>query len=361
MTQVELAEVTGLSTATVSTLVHQLVDEDQLETKNTTRNGRRATLVTLARHQGLGIGLWIARRQLMLSIVDFSKSIIAEHTLPLPLGHKADTTLERAMLLVNETLSSIDAEVGEIVGIGVAVAAPVATGDHMIAIPGILPGWDGIDVASALTGAFKVPVYVDNDANFAAFCESRMGVAAGKRNFVYIAANDGVGAGIIVNGEVMHGVTGLAGEIGHIQVDPLGSICSCGNRGCLDTVVSENRLVQLLAVTHGNMTMDDLVAHANDGDPGCRRIIADAAVRIGQVAADLCISVDPEIIVLGGRLAMADDVFIQPFNEALQRMLFPDAVAPIEVLLSDHPCDNCTLGGALAAVEFSARNKVVAQ
>ena len=126
MTQVELAEVTGLSTATVSTLVHQLVDEDQLETKNTVRNGRRATLVTLARHQGLGVGLWIARRHLTLSIVDFSKSIIAEHTLPLPLGHKADTTLERAMLLINETLSSIDAEASELVGIGVAVAAPVA-------------------------------------------------------------------------------------------------------------------------------------------------------------------------------------------------------------------------------------------
>lgn len=71
------------------------------------------------------------------------KSIIAEHTLPLPLGHKADTTLERAMLLINETLSSIDAEASELVGIGVAVAAPVATSDHTIAIPGILPGWDG--------------------------------------------------------------------------------------------------------------------------------------------------------------------------------------------------------------------------
>lgn len=66
-----------------------------------------------------------------------------------------------------------------------------------------------------------------------AYGESRMGVAAGKRNFVYISASDGVGAGIVINGEIMHGVTGLAGEIGHIQVDPLGAICSCGNRGCL--------------------------------------------------------------------------------------------------------------------------------
>lgn len=129
-------------------------------------------------------------------------------------------------------------------------------------------------------------------------------------------------------------MTGLAGEIGHIQVDPLGAICSCGNRGCLNTIVAENRLVQLLSVTHGNMTMDDLVAQANNGDPGCRRIIADTAVRIGQVAADLCISIDPEVVVVGGKLAMAGEVFTQPFNEALQRLLFPDAVMPITVLSS---------------------------
>lgn len=243
-------------------------------------------------------------------------------------------------------------------GIGVAVAAPVATSDHTIAIPGILPGWDGVDITAPLRTAFNVPVYVDNDANLATYGESRMGVAAGKRNFVYISANDGVGAGIVINGEIMHGVTGLAGEIGHIQVDPLGAICSCGNRGCLDTVVAENRLVQLLSVTHGNMTLDDLVSFANEGDPGCRRIIADTAVRIGQVTADLCISVDPEVIVLGGKLAMTGDVFIQPFNEALQRMLFPDAVAPIDVLVSSHPNDNCALGGALCAIEFSVRNDV---
>ena len=94
--------------------------------------------------------------------------------------------------------------------------------------------------------------------------------------------------------------------------------------------MAENRLVQLLSVTHGNMTLDDLVSFANEGDPGCRRIIADAAVRIGQVAADLCISVDPEVIVLGG----------------------------IDVLVSSHPDDNCALGGALCAIEFSVRNDV---
>ena len=115
----------------------------------------------------------------------------------------------------------------------------------------------------------------------------------------------------------------------------------------------------MLKKKHGYLSLDFLVSFANDGDPGCRRIIADAAVRIGQVAADLCISVDPEVIVLGGKLAMTGDVFIQPFNEAVQRMLFPDAVAPIDVLVSSHPDDNCALGGALCAIEFSVRNDVI--
>ena len=90
------------------------------------------------------------------------------------------------------------------------------------------------DIVSPLSATFNTPVYVDNDANYAAYCESRMGAAIGKRDFVYISTNDNVGAGIVAGGEIMHGVTGLAGEIGHIQVDPLGAICSCGNRGCLN-------------------------------------------------------------------------------------------------------------------------------
>lgn len=360
MTQIELAEATGLSTATVSTLVRQLVDEGRLETQGTTRNGRRATLVTLARHQGLGIGLWVEKRQATLAVVDFAKTVIAEHTLPLPLAHKADVTLERLMVLVHETLTATGASPDEVVGVGVAVAAPVASADHTIAIPGILPGWDGVDIAGPLRTAFGRPVYVDNDANLAAFAESRVGAAVGKRDFVYIGVGDGVGAGIVIGGRALRGVTGLAGEIGHVQVDPLGSICTCGNRGCLNTIVGEERLVQLLNVTHGNMTLDDLITQANAGDAGCRRVVSDAALRIGQVAADLCIGVDPELIVLGGRMTRTGEVFSTPFSEALQRMLFPDALTPIEVALSPHPTDNAALGAALTAIEYSPAGNPIA-
>lgn len=357
MTQIELAESTGLSTATISTLVRQLVEEKKVTTQNTVRNGRRATLVTLVRQHGLSVGIHISRHDLLLTIIDASKEIVAEHDLPLARDHKADTTLERAIVLINETINNIGAEPNEILSIGLAVSAPVDNRTHTISLPGVLPGWGGLDISSPLANAFHVPVIIENDANASAICESSIGAVQGKLDFVFVQAGEGTGAGIIINGALWHGVTGLAGEIGHIQVDPLGSICTCGNRGCLDTVVGEDRLISLLSVTHGNMTLSDLVSLANKGDPGCRKVISDAAVRIGNVCADLCISVDPEVVVLGGKLSLAGKDFLDPFSEALQRLLFPYVLKPIDVIPAKHPVNAASLGAAILALQNAEKRR----
>ncbi|OZG48967.1 ROK family transcriptional regulator [Bombiscardovia coagulans] len=351
MTQIELAENTGLSTATVSNLVRQMSDQGLLETSVTTHNGRRATLVMLTRQKGIGAGLYIGRRDMRLEIIDSSHTILSEHNLPLPNHHKPDTTIERAVILIGETLTSIGARADELVGLDIALGAPVDCRTHQLAIPGILKGWDNQDVKGAFAEALNVPVNVDNDANYAALVELRLGAATGKRHFVYVQANDGVGAGIVMNSEIWRGTTGLAGEIGHVQVDPLGDICICGNRGCLNTVVNENRLVSLLSVTHGAMNMESLVGSVNKGDPGCRRIVADAAIRIGNVVADLCNAVDPQVVILGGMLSATGSVFLDPLQETLQRMLFPDAMVPMEVLPARYPITGSALGAAMMAVD----------
>lgn len=358
MTQVELAEIMGVSTATISALVYQLVDEGQLETQGTVRNGRRAQLVTLAHHQGLAAGVHITRRGLRVVLCDDTRTPFADHYYPLPQRHLPDTTLDVVIRLIRESLDQMGAQPSELFAIGVALGAPVDSRSHMLAVPGLLPGWEEVDVGAVLESAFGVPVLVDNDANLSAFCEARVGAGAGIEDFVYVNASDGVGAGIVEGGEIRRGITGLAGEIGHIQVDPLGSICQCGNRGCLNTVVDEQRLTSLLAVTHGNLTLNDLVAKANEGDPGCRRVIADAAVRIGNVTSTLCISVDPELVVVGGELARAGDVFLEPFRESLQRLLFPDALTPISVLEAKMPKINAALGAGILAMEGVERASI---
>lgn len=353
MTQIELAELTGLSTATVSTLIHELVNEDKLETTSTTRNGRRATLVKLAHDQGLGIGVSITRKNLDIAILDSAKQVLAEHHLPLGDNHRPDDTIGKLQQLIGETFETMGADISEVVGIGAALGAPVEYRTGLIAVPGLLPGWEEIDLGSLLANSYHVPVFVDNDANMGALCEARIGAAAREnaQTFLYVNASNGVGSGIINSGEIWHGVTGLAGEIGHIQVDPLGSICSCGNRGCLNTVVNEQRLTSLLTVTHGNLTLEDLVQKATEGDAGCRRIVEDAAGRIGDVVATACIALDPEIIVVGGLLSKAGESFSKPFSESLQRKLFPNVMSAMEVVYAQYPTTNSAIGAAIMAIE----------
>lgn len=216
ITQIELAEATGLSTATVSTLVRQLVKEGRLYTENTIHNGRRATLVALARRKGISAGLKISRHSLDLIFIDYELNIIAERTLLLPKQHIPDATLERATLLINETLSNINASAKELIAIGVSITAPIDKRTKTIAIPGIMPHWNNFDIISYLQSVFNIPVTLDNDANCCAVWESRTGSVTKTTDFIYINTDDGAGASIMADGKIWRGVTGMAGEIGHI-------------------------------------------------------------------------------------------------------------------------------------------------
>lgn len=358
ITQIELAEATGLSTATVSTLVRQLVDEQRLYTENTIRNGRRATLVTLARREGVSVGIHIGLHHFNLVLIDTDFNIIAERSLPLPWNHQPDVTLDRARILISETLESVHATTKELISIGISIAAPIDKRRQTIAVDGIMPNWQDIDIKSIFQETFNIPITIDNDANCCAVWEGRVGSATRIENFVYVNTTDGVGSAIIANGKLWKGVTGLAGEIGHIQVDPLGSICSCGNRGCLNTFVDERRIISLLTVTHGKLTMDDLIQLANTGDPGCRRVIADTALRIGTVTAELCTCVDPEVVVVGGRLAKAGNVFIDAFSSSLHRLLFPEVLSPIQVITASNLTNCSALGAALESIDLSENSSI---
>ncbi|MFC0265693.1 ROK family transcriptional regulator [Alloscardovia macacae] len=353
MTQVELAENTGLSSSTVSILVRRLVEEGTFTTTDTIRSGRRATLVSIARKVGIGVGLYIGRSQLSICVTDFSQTTLAYHDHPLPFGHKPDSTLIQALRLIHETIENIGASVEEISAIMVAMATPIDWKHQQIGVRGILPDWDDVDVVAHFAQSFHCPVFVDNDANCAAVAESKRGAGVDYPNFLYVQAGDGVGSAMFINGALYRGSMGLAGEIGHVQVDPFGDICVCGNRGCLDTVVNEQRLVSVLSITHGSLTLDDLIRRASDGDAGCRRVVSDAAVRVGTVIAQTCISMDPGCIIIGGALCEAGDVFMEPLRQSIARLLFPDAVEPILIISSPISSTSVALGAALSALELA--------
>nr|WP_210768142.1 ROK family transcriptional regulator [Cellulomonas humilata] len=354
LTQVELSEATGLSQATVSTIVRELLAAGVVDTATTTRSGRRAQMVTLARRVGLAAGVQIGHRHLRLVLGDFSHQVIAEQTLPLPADHRVDTSLDRVALLVVDLVERVGASLDDVVGLGVGLPAPVDASTGMVSVRGIMPGWDTVHIGQVLSKRLGRPVYVDNDANLGAIAESTLGAARQYSDSVFVRASYGTGAGIVINGQVHRGVAGTAGEIGHVQVAFPGELCRCGNRGCLDTVVGASALIDRLRVSSGPLALRDVVQRAIDGDERCGKVVAEAGAMIGMVVAGLGVAVNPQLVVVGGELAETGELLLRPLREAVRRNVLLNQIAPLEVVAASLGSRAEVIGALVLALQSTA-------
>lgn len=318
LTQVELAGSTGLSPATVSNIVKELTASGVLHTATTSRSGRRATLVSLARQLGLVAGAHFSSRHLHLAVADATRTIVAQSSLPLALDHRHDSELDRLSLLLSDMMDSLGSTVQDLLAIGLALPAPIDPRSGMVSSPGLLRGWEGIDIGASLTARVGRPVFVDSEANLGALSEAREGEARGT-SALFIRAGHTISAGITVSGDLFHGVTGKAGQIGHVTIDENGPICRCSNRGCLETFAGGPALLSLFPAGEGLHRLSDLLQAAEDGDGSARRVIADAGRHIGIAAASACNLLDPELIIVGGELSAAGEILIAPMRHALER------------------------------------------
>jgi len=332
LTQVELAGVTGLSPATVSNLVRELAAASVVSLAPSVRSGRRAVLVSLAAGEGLLAGVAFGDRDIRVAVSDTTGHILGRQRMPLPADHHADEGMERAARLVGDLVDRVGGRLDGLTAAGFGLPAPVDTVSGEVGSEAVLPGWRGVPVAQEMSGRLRVPVHLDNTANLAALGELRSGALRGRQNACYIKASYGIGAGLIINGEVFRGSAGTAGEIGHVTIDENGPVCRCGNRGCLDTFVGSRALLDALAVSHGELTLRDVLNRTEAGDPGCRRVVADAGRHIGVAAAGLVNLLNPEVIVVGGQLARVGDVLLSPLREAIDRCAIPSAAASVEVV-----------------------------
>lgn len=351
LTQVELAGVTGLSPATVSNIVKELAAAGVLSTSPTSRSGRRAQQVTLARALGLVAGVHFGARNLRVVLADAAHRVVAEHRMPLAPDHRADIGLDRVALLLGEMLEQLDTDASELLGVGVAVAAPVDVRTGEVSTRGLMRGWDGVSVSETLEQQLGVPVHVDNDANLGALAESRRGAARDRDNVVYLRISHGVGAGLIVGGRVLHGRSGTAGEVGHMTIDDNGPVCRCGNRGCLEMYVGAPVLLGMLEASHGHLSLSSVLARAADGDVGCRRVLEDAGSHLGVAVANVCNLVDPEIVVVGGQLADAGAILLDPMRAVLSRRTIPSTAGAVPVVPGELGVNAELHGAVLLALE----------
>ncbi|NGN66978.1 ROK family transcriptional regulator [Streptomyces sp. A7024] len=350
LTQAEIARSTGLSAATVSNIVRELQESGTVSVTPTSAGGRRARAVSLSGDAGIVIGVDFGHTHLRVAIGNLAHQVLAEESEPIDVDASAAEGLDRAEDLVKRLLADTGAPAEKTVGVGLGVPGPIDVETGALGSTAILPGWAGTNPREDLAERLGVPVYVDNDANLGALGELVWGAGRGAKDLAYIKVASGVGAGLVINGQIYRGPGGTAGEIGHITLDESGPVCRCGNRGCLETFTAGRYILGLLAASHGpDLTVERMVQLAREGDPGCRRVIADVGRHIGSGVASLCNLLNPSRVVLGGDLAEAGELVLDPISESVSRYAIPSAARQL-TLVSGALGSRAGVLGALALV-----------
>ncbi|MEV7413764.1 ROK family transcriptional regulator [Streptomyces sp. NPDC089919] len=333
LTQAEIARSTGLSAATVSNIVRELKDGGTVEVTPTSAGGRRARSVSLSGDAGIVIGVDFGHTHLRVAVGNLAHQVLAEESEPLDVDASWVDGFDRAEALVGRLIETVGVGRDKVIGVGLGVPGPIDVESGTLGSTAILPGWTGINPRQELSDRLGVPVYVDNDANLGALGELVWGSGRGVKDLAYIKVASGVGAGLVINGQIYRGPGGTAGEIGHITLDESGPVCRCGNRGCLETFAAARYVLPLLQPSHGpDLTMDRVVQLGQEGDPGCRRVIADVGRHIGSGVANLCNLLNPSRVVLGGSLAEAGELVLAPIRDSVSRYAIPSAARQLTVL-----------------------------
>src|SRR4051794_19476373 len=253
---------------------------------------------------------------------------------------------------VNELLAKArtDGAYERLDAVGIGVPGPVSFRDGVPVSPPIMPGWDRFPVREVLAREHGCPAVVDNDVNIMAIGERHGGVAHSVDDFLFVKIGTGIGCGIHLAGAVYRGVDGCAGDIGHIQVDATGPVCSCGNAGCLEALFSGAALARdaIAAARAGEspalaerlaakneLTAKDVADGAAEGDVTCIRLIRDGGRRVGGVLATLVSFSNPSMIVIGGGLAQLGHVLLAEIRSVVYRRSLPLATGNLPVVLSE--------------------------
>jgi predicted NBD/HSP70 family sugar kinase/biotin operon repressor len=357
----DLARLTGLSRSTVSTLVADLQASGLLVEREpdsrVPQQGRPATLLQIDRSAGLVLGIDFGHEHVHVAVADLSRTILAERVRELDVDASASRALDVAVELTDAVLADAGVDEGRILGAGAGLSGPIDGAAGTVHAGKILPGWSGVRPADELAARLGMAVHLDNDANLGALAEVTLGAGIGVRDAIYIMVSGGIGAGLILGGELYRGSGGTAGELGHMLVDESGPICRCGNRGCLEMMAGGRAIIGLLRPSHGeDITLDEVIALATAGDSGARRAIADAGRVLGRSVAAIVNAFNPELVVVGGRVSAAGDILLDPMQEAVNRYAIPSAAADVRIARG-------VLGEraeVLGALELAARQSDVA-
>jgi predicted NBD/HSP70 family sugar kinase len=330
----DIAASTGLNKATVSSLVADLVDRRLLRETGLTENrvGRPATMLVLDGSPYAAIGIEVNVDYLTAVAVDLGGEELVSWRRSFPgATASANQAVAAVAAIARRVVNRMAKDARQVLGLTVAVPGLVDVNGGVRVAPNL--GWRDVDLGGDLSKALRdpgFPVMVDNDANLAVLAEHRFGPHGATANLVYLTGEVGVGAGVIMDGRLRRGAQGFAGEIGHIEIDPMGADCRCGRRGCLEAVAGIGAVLQRTAPDASPAELepeiDEVVRLAQGGDPSTIAMLEAVGRNLGKGVAILAGLLNPDVVIVGGYFVpLAPWVLPVAGEELLRRSIAPGA------------------------------------
>jgi len=350
ISRVDLAEITGLSAATITGITAKLIEGGLVFEKSTgdSSGGRPPILLAINPRCGFVIGIKLMEDRAVGSLTDLNASIESEHTIEFEDKSK-DSVVGAILSLVYTLLEKAKLKADSIFGIGVGVAGVV---DFSLGILRQNPffGWENVNLREILQSKLRIPVFIDNDVNTLTVGEIWSSAHPAVDDFLVITIGRGIGLGIVINGQIYRGKSGGAGELGHIVIDPQGPICKCGKRGCLESYLGERAiLVEARKTGRQIETIGCIAELAEQQEMDLVNLLSRAGELFGRQVANLVNIFDPKLIVIGGEGVRLGSVFFENMEKAMRDSVMPGLAKDTEIRIA-HWGDDIWARGAASLV-----------
>lgn len=360
ISRTSLAGRLGLSPSTVTRLLAPLVEAGYLRETVSEATGpgrpRRLLRVDTARH--LVLGVKITQTHVSAVLTDMGAEVVGRAELPVP-DSSPGTVLTAAARVSLRLLAEAGGAADGVLGIGVGVSGHVDSPAGICRYSALLD-WRKVDVAGPLSAATGLPVVVNNDVNTLVVAERWFGGGREVDSFAVVTIGSGIGCGLLLNGSLFSGASGMAGELGHLPLDPDGPRCSCGRRGCLEALASSGAVLARLR-RQGVSDLDDIAAAARlarGGGPraeAARAAFAAAGDALGRGLAGLCNLLNLEKIIIAGEGVVDHDLFGPAMDAAMERHAFSEAARDCVVGIDPVTDDLWARGAACLVINETVR------
>jgi glucokinase-like ROK family protein len=374
VSKADIVRLTDLSLATVTEHVEVLCAGRLLRAQDlgVSSGGRKPQLYGFNPEAGCIVAIEVESTHVNVALTDFGLNImhrISSDGVDVTLGPEA--TLTRIQGLVQEALRAADVKPSRIRGIGIGLPGPVSFSRGLPSSLSLMPGWENYPVREFWREHFDCPVFVDNNVHTLALGERALDPANAPANMIFVKIGNGIGAGVVCEGQVYRGSTEHAGEIGHTNIGH-DVLCYCGNRGCLEAMVGGraiaaraekevragrggDRLTEILAA-HGQLSLRDVVRVAQDSDPTAVALVRESGSAVGRVVASLINFFNPSHIIVGGGVAEAGDVLLASVRQAIYQYSLPLATRTLTIRQSTTGDQGGIIGAAMLALDHAVKD-----